>query len=142
MGTVAIRTNRLDLNSVQVYQIYKRRQKIEQFFKTYEESLGFEASYMRSKITQEAWLFLNHLSAMIGMDCLNTISLAGCEKEVSLDDVRQALHKITANKIEGKWQIAPIKKKVEKLLGKLETTITDEELEVILKSVPSSSSIP
>ena len=76
MGTVTIRTNRKELNSAQVYQIYKRRQAIEQFFKTYGDSLDFEASYMRSKTTQEAWLFLNHLSAMIGMDCLNSISMA------------------------------------------------------------------
>lgn len=142
MGTVTIRTNRKELNSTQVYQIYKRRQDIEQFFKTYGDSLDFEASYMRSKTTQEAWLFLNHLSAMIGMDCLNSISMAGCEKEVSLNDVREMLRKITAYKIDGKWQIAPIKNKVGKLLEKLNTTMTNEELASILDTCSSLRSIP
>ena len=137
MGTVTIRTNRKELNSAQVYQIYKRRQAIEQFFKTYGDSLDFEASYMRSKTTQEAWLFLNHLSAMIGMDCLNSISMAGCEKEVSLNDVREMLRKITAYKIDGKWQIAPIKNKVGKLLQKLNTMMTNEELASILDASSS-----
>ena len=142
MGIVTIRTNRKELNSAQVYQIYKRRQAIEQFFKTYGDSLDFEASYMRSKTTQEAWLFLNHLSAMIGMDCLNSISMAGCEKEVSLNDVREMLRKITAFKIGGKWQIAPIKNKVGKLLQKLNATMTNEELASILDASSSLKSIP
>ena len=57
MGTVTLRTNRLDLNSHQIYRTYKQRQSIEQFFKTYGESLDLEASYMREQISQEAWLF-------------------------------------------------------------------------------------
>ena len=97
---------------------------------------------MRSKTTQEAWLFLNHLSAMIGMDCLNSISMAGCEKDVSLNDVREMLRKITAYKIDGKWQIAPIKNKVGKLLEKLNTTMTNEELASILDTCFSLRSIP
>ena len=132
MGTVSIRTNRKELNSVQVYRIYKQRQAIEQFFKTYGDTLDFEASYMRSSKTQEAWLFLNHISAMITMDCLNTISAAECDQEISFDDLREALRKITAFKMDGKWQVAPIKKKVFKLLQKLGATVTDEELAAVL----------
>ena len=132
MGTVSIRTNRKELNSVQVYRIYKQRQAIEQFLKTYGDTLDFEASYMRSSKTQEAWLFLNHISAMITMDCLNTISAAECDKEISFDDLREALRKITAFKMDGKWQVAPIKKKVFKLLQKLGATVTDEELAAVL----------
>ena len=132
MGTVSIRTNRKELNSVQVYRIYKQRQAIEQFFKTDGDTLDFEASYMRSSKTQEAWLFLNHISAMITMECLNTISAAECDKEISFDDLREALRKITAFKMDGKWQVAPIKSKVVKLLQKLGATVTDEELAAVL----------
>ena len=113
-------------------RIYKQRQAIEQFFKTYGDTLDFEASYMRSRKTQEAWLFLNHISAMIAMDCLNTISAAECDKDISFDDVREALRKITACKIDGKWLVAPIKSKVVKLLQKLGVAITDQELAAIL----------
>lgn len=43
MGTVSIRTNRLDLNSHQVYRTYKQRQAIEQFFRTYGAGMDFDA---------------------------------------------------------------------------------------------------
>ena len=45
MGTVSIRTNRLDLNSHQVYRTYKQRQAIEQFFRTYGAGMDFDASW-------------------------------------------------------------------------------------------------
>lgn len=54
IGTVSIRTNRLDLNSHQIYRTYKQRQEIEQFFKTYGASMDFDASYMRDRTSQEA----------------------------------------------------------------------------------------
>lgn len=34
MGTITVKTNRKELNSFQVYYIYKQRQAVEQFFKT------------------------------------------------------------------------------------------------------------
>ena len=64
MGTITIRTNQSDLNSQQVYYIYKQRQAIEQYFKTYGDTMQFESSYMRGRDEQEAWLFLNHLSSV------------------------------------------------------------------------------
>ncbi len=39
---------------MQVYRVYKQRQVIEQFFRTYGASLDFETSYMRTQVTQEA----------------------------------------------------------------------------------------
>lgn len=63
-------THRTDINSEQVYRIYKQRQNIEQFFRTYDMSLNFDASYMRSQTSQEAWFFLYHLSAATRMDAL------------------------------------------------------------------------
>ncbi len=39
MGTITLKTNRLDLNAFQVYSIYKQRQAIEQFFKTYGDTI-------------------------------------------------------------------------------------------------------
>ena len=134
MGTVSIRTNQTKLNSSQVYRIYKQRQAIEQFFKTYGDTLGFEASYMRSQKTQEAWLFLNHICAMLGMDCINSIAAADCDKQISFNDLREALRKITAFKMDEKWQVAPIKSKVIRVLKKLNVTINNEELASALET--------
>lgn len=83
---------------------------------------------MRTQNTQEAWLFLNHVCAMMTMGCINSIASVDCDKQISLDDVRSSIRKITAFKIDGKWQLAPIKSKVVKLLQKLNVTITNEEL--------------
>ena len=116
MGTVAIRTNRVDLNSHQVYRTYKQRQAIEQFFRSYGASLNFDASYMRNRVSQEAWLFLNHLSATMAMDCIADIARIGEDKNISFEDLRVLLGKITASKIDGKWSLAPIKKSVQKLV--------------------------
>ena len=48
----------------------------------------------------------------------------------------------TAEFIDGKWQIAPIKNKVGKLLQKLNTTMTNEVLASILDASSSLNSIP
>ena len=119
MGTIAIRTNRVDLNSQQVYRTYKQRQTIEQFFRTYGASLNFDASYMRNRISQEAWLFLNHLSATMAMDCIADIARIGEDKNMSFEDLRVMLGKIMASKIDDNWAVAPIKKSVQKLVAKL-----------------------
>lgn len=139
MGTVTIRTNRLDLNAQQVYEIYKQRQEIEQFFKTYGDTMEFEASYMRNTTTQEAWLFLNHLSSMIGIGLIQEIAHLGQSKNVSLKDLIQTYSKITASKINGKWQVAPIKKSVRTLLQKMGTTISDAEVEKAMEECSSTA---
>ncbi len=56
-----------ELSPEQVYCIYKQRQAVEQFFKTFRlHSLEFNASHMRGIYSMEAWLFLNHLSMTMG----------------------------------------------------------------------------
>lgn len=59
MGTITIETTRTELNGEQVYALYKQRQQIEQCFKAYDDSLGFDSSYMHGDVSMEAWLFLN-----------------------------------------------------------------------------------
>ena len=134
MGTVTIRTNRTDLNSHQVYRVYKQRQTIEQFFKTYGASMDFDASYMLDRTSQEAWLFLNHLSATIAMECMADIARLGEDKNISFEDLRLMLGKILASKIDGKWTLAPIKKSVQKLITKLEFPIEIFDLDSMTRS--------
>lgn len=120
MGTITLKTNRTDLNSFQVYSIYKQRQAIEQFFKTYGGTLSYEASYMRNNYTEEAWLFLNHLSTIIGVNAIEEIASIGESKNISYKDLSQTFIKIKAGKIDGKWVVCPIKKSVQKLCGKMQ----------------------
>ena len=133
MGTVSIRTNRTDLNSHQVYRTYKQCQAIEQFFKTYGASMDFDASYMRDQTSQEAWLFLNHLSATVAMECMADIARLGEDKNISFEDLRLMLGKIMACRIEGQWTLAPIKKSVQKLIAKLDFEIDSFDLNTMTK---------
>lgn len=120
MGTITLKTNRTDLNAFQIYSIYKQREAIEQFFKTYGDTMSYEASYMRNNYTEEAWLFLNHLSSIIGVNAIEEIASIGESKNISYKDLAQTLVKIKAGKIDGKWVVYPIKKSVEKLCEKMQ----------------------
>lgn len=125
IGTITIKTNRKDLNAVQVYCIYKQRQSIEQFFKTYGDTMEFEASYMRNNYCEEAWLFLNHLSSIISINMIEDIAAIGESKNISYKDLVQTLTKIKANIGSEKISIVPIKKSVNKLCSKLNYDPTD-----------------
>lgn len=111
MGTLAIRTNAAELNGSQVYFLYKRREAIENFFKTYDNSLGLSSSYMRDSYTEEAWLFLNHLSAIMAFSVMDEIYLQGKVKEYSLDDFISILSKVHADRINNSWKCAKMTKK-------------------------------
>lgn len=106
IGTIALRTNDKNLNGAQVYNLYKRRESIEDFFKTYDNSLDFSASYMRNIYSEEGWLFLNHLSAIIGFDILDEIYADGKTNDISLSDFRTKMSHLYANKIKGTWRMA------------------------------------
>ncbi len=126
IGTITIKTNNKSLNSFQVYSIYKQRQTIEQFFKTYADTMEFEASYMKDNYCEEAWLFLNHLSSILSIRILEEISAIGEEKNISYKDFVQTLVKIKSNIVsETEWRVVPIKKSVQKLCDKLEYDPSD-----------------
>ena len=126
IGTITIKTNNKSLNAFQVYSIYKQRQAIEQFFKTYADTMEFEASYMKDNYCEEAWLFLNHLSSIFSIRILEEISSIGEEKNISYKDFVQTLVKIKSNIIsETEWRIVPIKRSVQKLCDKLEYDPSD-----------------
>lgn len=124
-GTITLKTNRTELNAFQVYCIYKQRQAIEQFFKTYGDTMSYESSYMRNSCTEETWLFLNHLSSIIGVNAIEEIASIGESKNISYKDLMQTLVKIKAGKMDEKWTVYLIKKSVQKLCEKMQFTPYD-----------------
>ncbi len=120
IGTITVKTNKVKLTSMQVYCILKQRQKIEQFFKTYSTTLDFDASYMSDNYSEEAWLFLNHLSSIMSIRILEEIDSIGESKNISYKDLTETLIKIKAN-INGEkdWKTVPIKRSVMNLCSKL-----------------------
>ena len=121
IGTLTIKTNRKDLNSAQVYSIYKQRQSIEQYFKTYSCTLDFESSYMKDNYSEEAWLFLNHITSIMTIRVIEHIADINETKNISYNDLVQTLSKIKAQIVSNNdWRIAPIKKSVIKMCEKLD----------------------
>lgn len=55
---------------------------------------------MRTQATQEAWLFLKHLSSMMGMGCITDIAAMNEDKNISLEDLKQTLGKIMATRVQ------------------------------------------
>ncbi len=110
MGTITLKTN-IDLPSKVIYEIYKKRQAIEQFFKTYDDELGFNKSYMRNDYSLEGWLFLNHISSLITIRFINEIDKLGKLKDISFKDSINLLKKIKTSKVDGKFYVNKIPKK-------------------------------
>lgn len=127
-GTITIKTNRKELNSRQIYAIYKQRQAIEQFFKTYDNTLGYDSSYMRNDYSLEAWLFINHICMMMGMNAIEEISNIGEDKNISLDDLIITLRKIKATKIRDKWYLSRFTNHVKTLCEKLNIRFESQEI--------------
>ena len=68
---------------------------------------------MRNRYSEEAWLFFNHLSAIMAFDILDEIYQLGQTNQISLSDFRSTLSHIFADKINGTWKLAKITKKKE-----------------------------
>ena len=74
---------------------------------------------MRDNSSEEAWLFLNHLSCTIGISAIEEINSIGQSRDISLKDLIQTLRKISACRIDEKWTIPPVKRSVQTLGNKL-----------------------
>jgi transposase len=125
MGTLSIKTNRKELNAHQVYAIYKQRQAIEQYFKTYWDTMSYDDSCLGSNESFEGWLFLNHLSLMMTVDAIEEIFLHGKEKDISFEDLRQLLTKVRANKFADDWHPCKKTRKVISLCESLDINIKE-----------------
>lgn len=129
MGTAAMRTDRTDLSARAVYEACKQRQAAERLLKTYGDTLGTDATWMRSDEATEGLLFLNHLSATIATSILEAIAAAGHSRDVSYKDCVQTLRKVRACRMaDGGWQAVPTHKKVAALCKKLGIDPTDLSL--------------
>ena len=119
MGTLTIRTDRTDLSARAVYEVYKQRQAVEQFFKTYGDTLGIDATWMRGDEATEGLLLPSHLSATIATAIPEAIAAAGHSRDVSYRDCARMLRKVRACRTPDGWQAVPAQRRVSTLRGKL-----------------------
>ena len=119
MGTVTIRTDRTDLSARVAYEACRQRQAAGHLLETYGDTLGMDATWMRSDEATEGLLFLNHLSATIATAILEAIAAAGHSRDVSYRDCVQMLRKVRACRTPDGWQAVPVQRRVSTLCRKL-----------------------
>lgn len=119
MGTILIKTNRKELTSKEVYFAYKNREHIEQFYRTYNSTLSFNASYLDSRRKEEAWLFLNHLSSTLTNTLIELIYSKGKLSEYSFADLMETMKKVRASKYGDEWKVEHIKKSTQSVYTSL-----------------------
>jgi hypothetical protein len=95
-----------------LYRTYKTREEIEQLFDMYKSEHDFATTGMHGAQTQEACLFLNHLSLMIAYRVYALLKKNGGLKEYAVQKTFEHLLKdIRATSVEeGIWQLEPIPK--------------------------------
>ncbi len=120
IGTITLKTTRLDLSAAQCYFLYKQYQKIEEFFSTYDST-----SDRQDKIFEEGRLFLNHLSSAICINTTEEIDRLGESKNLSFGDLTDMLVKIQSSKVGGKWQKPVLKKVSRQMFDKVHFDGTD-----------------
>ena len=140
IGTITLKSNRIELTGEEVYFYQKKRQNIEEFFKEFDDTFDFDETYARNNNTLEAILFLNHLSACIGVSALENIQQAGLSKKISFKDLKVALSKIHVNRFGDTYSVEPIKREVAKICEKIGFDPSDLQLLGLKQeAVPGSS---
>ena len=133
-GTFILKTNRLELNCVQAYYLYKTRQDIEQAFKFYDNTLDASASYMRSHQSFEGWLFINHLALQMLYAVIGKVMDKEMSDKYSFDDVMAYLKHVRVNQMAGTWRITKITKNTAKAAKELGIELdAPESLQATLK---------
>ncbi len=122
-GTIAMVHN-TDKNPESVYINYKSRGQIEEMVDVLKNILEADSSYMQNEQALEAWMFINHISLHWYYLIYQLLAKYELTAKYSPMDFILFLKEIRKVKINGKWHLAEITKKTEKLLEKLNIPIT------------------
>ena len=127
-GTFALRTNLLPTAPEAVYRAYKTRDEVEQLFDMYKCEEQFATTGMHSAETQEACLFLNHLSLMAAYRFYDRLKKNGMLKEYAVQKTLEHLLKdIRATRFgDGEWQMEPVPKAARLALDAIGLTLPDK----------------
>ena len=103
----------MDRKPEEIYRIYKTRGEIEQLFDMYKSEERFATTGMHSAETQEACLFLNHLSVMIAYRFYERLKNNNMLKAYAVQKTLEFLLKdirVTRLCDKDPWQIEPVPK--------------------------------
>jgi hypothetical protein len=123
-GVIVLRTNMVG-SAVEVYETYKLRVGIEQYFDTLKNTLDQDRTYMHSDEGFEVWCFINHIALTIVYRVLNMLKGVKLTGHYSLQDVVAFLSRIMVVQIDGQWRMAEYTKHAKTLCDKLGLSILD-----------------
>lgn len=127
-GTIVLKTN-LTEPAEKIYQLYKKRMQIEQFFDDYKNLMDFDSSYLQSDASMEAWLFLNHLSMMMCYRVYDLLRNTDSLKKYSMNGVLQEyLSGVRIEKITGSWRYEVMTKGNRNLLKQLGLSLPEQPM--------------
>jgi transposase len=111
-GTFVLKTNLPNPSPESVYRAYKTRDDVEQLFDMYKCEEQFATTGMHSTETQEACLFLNHLSLMIAYRIYERLKKNAKLKDFAVQKTLEHLLKdIRVTRYgEDSWQLEPVPK--------------------------------
>lgn len=111
-GTICLKTSLMGMDAQELYSTYKTREEIEQIFDTYKAEEDFNATGMHSSETQEACLFLNHLSIMMAYRVYNALRKNGALKKYAAVKTPEVyLWDVRATNVGEGWRLEPIPKR-------------------------------
>jgi len=122
-GTIAMMHNS-DKNPETVYVNYKSRGQIEEMIDVLKNIMEADSSYMQNEQALETWMFINYIVLHWYYKIYQLLVKYELTKKYSPRDFIQFLKEVRKVKINGKWHLAEITAKTEKLLDKLNIPIT------------------
>lgn len=110
-GTICLKTSLMDGDARTVYSTYKIREEVEQLFDTYKSEEDFGTTGMHSSETQEACLFLNHLSVMMAYRVYSALRKNDAlRKYAAVKTPETYLWDVRVTNVGDGWQLEPIPK--------------------------------
>jgi transposase len=125
MGTIAILHNTSLPTAQEVYEHYKGRGEIEQFFDCFKNTIDAFVSYMQNEEALQGWMFINHIAMQIIYSIFEQLKQAKLTKKHSIADAVMHLSNIKKIQVNNdKYYISEINKATKTLLQKLKLSVT------------------
>lgn len=110
-GTICLKTSLMEGSAQDLYSTYKIREEVEQLFDTYKSEEDFGTTGMHSSETQEACLFVNHLSVMMAYRVYNVLRKnKALKKYAAVKTPETYLWDVRVTNVGDGWQLEPIPK--------------------------------
>jgi len=126
MGTIALLHNGDQTEKPEdIYEQYKGRGEIEQFFDCYKNTIDAFVSHMQNEDALQGWMFINHVAMQVTYGLFESLKSKKLTKHHAIKDVILHLSQVRRVQINEKdFYISEINKLTKNILSKLKISIT------------------